>query len=313
MRRETEWNNVAAKPTVTTDKGTVVIDREKFIGGSDIPIIMGLSAFMKKWELLQFKAGLKERDFFGNEYTRYGDEMEPVIRDFINEKYGRNFEPCVWIQGDLRGNTDGLDDLGLLEVKTTSHIYKTLDEYKAYLVQMIFYCVLFKRTNCYLAVYERPEDFSTVFEEERLYVYYMDLYDYADLAAEVEDAIEEFRTDLARLRENPLLTEEDFIPNEIVSIGTEVVALERELKELKQKEADLKSLKEDLKVAMEHAGIKSWKTYNGTTITLVADGEDKEVEEFDAKSFIEEYPTISRKFMVKKTKKGRKGYVKITI
>lgn len=313
MRRETEWNNVASQPTAITDKGTVVIDRDKFIGGSDIPIIMNISAFMKRWELLQFKAGITERDFFGNEYTAYGDEMEGKIRDYMNEKYGRDFKPDVAISGDLRGNCDGIDEFGLLEVKTTSHIYKTLDEYKAYLVQMIFYCVLFKKTNCYLAVYERPEDFSTVFEEERLYVYYMDLYDYADLAADVEDAIEEFRADLEKLRENPLLTEEDFIPNEIVSIGTEVVALEKRLIEMKKMEAELKTLKEDLKVAMEHAGIKTWETFTGTRITLVADGEDTEVEEFDTKTFLAEYPVISKKFMVKKKKKGRKGYVKITL
>ncbi len=43
----------------------VTIDRDKYIGGSDIPAIMGLSPFTSRWDLLLEKAGLKERDFFG--------------------------------------------------------------------------------------------------------------------------------------------------------------------------------------------------------------------------------------------------------
>ena len=63
------------------NKDTVTKDREKFIGGSDLSGIMGLSPFIDRWTLLQQKAGLKERVFFGNEYTRYGDALEPIVRD----------------------------------------------------------------------------------------------------------------------------------------------------------------------------------------------------------------------------------------
>ena len=62
-------------------KYDVTIDRFKWIGGSDIPAIMGISPFTTRFDLLLFKAELKENDFKGNEYTRYGQVMEPKIRD----------------------------------------------------------------------------------------------------------------------------------------------------------------------------------------------------------------------------------------
>ena len=37
-------------------------DREKYIGGSDIPIIMGISPFKSRFDLLLEKAELKDND-----------------------------------------------------------------------------------------------------------------------------------------------------------------------------------------------------------------------------------------------------------
>ena len=65
----------------------VSIDREKWIGGSDIPAIMGISPFTTRFDLLLFKAQLVESDFGGNEYTKYGQTMEPKIRDYINKQF----------------------------------------------------------------------------------------------------------------------------------------------------------------------------------------------------------------------------------
>ena len=57
----------------------VTVDREKYIGGSDIPIIMGISPFKSRFDLLLEKAGLKENDFTGNEYTEYGNKLEILL------------------------------------------------------------------------------------------------------------------------------------------------------------------------------------------------------------------------------------------
>ena len=297
------------------NKDTVTKDREKFIGGSDLAGIMGLSPFIDRWTLLQQKAGLKERDFFGNEYTRYGDELEPVIRNYINETYCRDFEPAVKIDGDLRGNCDGIDEGGLLEIKTTSHVYDTLDGYKGYLVQILFYMKIFNVQHAMLAVYHRNEDFSTDFDPSRLQVIPIDIKDHLDTMDEVEQAIEMFRKDLSELRENPLLCEEDFMPNEIVEVTNKIMELENQLAAYKQMEAELKEFKSKLKVAMEEYGIKTWRLYDGTKITLVPDGEDKEVEEIDIESLKKDYPEICKagsKYVKRKRKKGRSGFVRIT-
>ena len=297
------------------NKDTVTKDREKFIGGSDLAGIMGLSPFIDRWTLLQQKAGLKERDFFGNEYTRYGDELEPIVRDYINEKYCRDFEPAVKIDGDLRGNCDGIDEGGLLEIKTTSHVYDTLDGYKGYLVQILFYMKIFNVQHAMLAVYHRNEDFSTDFDPSRLQVIPIDIKDHLDTMDEVEQAIEMFRKDLSELRENPLLCEEDFMPNEIVEVTNKIMELENQLAAYKQMEAELKEFKSKLKVAMEEYGIKTWRLYDGTKITLVPDGEDKEVEEIDIKALQKDHPELfgeRSKYVKRKRKKGRSGFVRIT-
>ena len=297
------------------NKDTVTKDREKFIGGSDLAGIMGLSPFIDRWTLLQQKAGLKERDFFGNEYTRYGDELEPIVRDYINEKYCRDFEPAVKIDGDLRGNCDGIDEGGLLEIKTTSHVYDTLDGYKGYLVQILFYMKIFNVQHAMLAVYHRNEDFSTDFDPSRLQVIPIDIKDHLDTMDEVEQAIEMFRKDLSELRENPLLCEEDFMPNEIVEVTNKIMELENQLAAYKQMEAELKEFKAKLKVAMEEYGIKTWRLYDNTKITLVPDGEDKEVEEIDIKALQKDHPELfgeGSKYVKRKLKKGRSGYVRIT-
>ena len=297
------------------NKDTVTKDREKFIGGSDLAGIMGLSPVIDSWTLLQQKAGLKERDFFGNEYTRYGDELEPIVRDYINEKYCRDFEPAVKIDGDLRGNCDGIDEGGLLEIKTTSHVYDTLDGYKGYLVQILFYMKIFNVQHAMLAVYHRNEDFSTDFDPSRLQVIPIDIKDHLDTMDEVEQAIEMFRKDLSELRENPLLCEEDFMPNEIVEVTNKIMELENQLAAYKQMEAELKEFKSKLKVAMEEYGIKTWRLYDGTKITLVSDGEDKEVEEIDIKALQKDHPELfgeRSKYVKRKRKKGRSGFVRIT-
>ena len=297
------------------NKDTVTKDREKFIGGSDLAGIMGLSPFIDRWTLLQQKAGLKERDFFGNEYTRYGDELEPIVRDYINEKYCRDFEPAVKVDGDLRGNCDGIDEGGLLEIKTTSHVYDTLDGYKGYLVQILFYMKIFNVQHAMLAVYHRNEDFSTDFDPSRLQVIPIDIKDHLDTMDEVEQAIDMFRKDLIALKENPLLCEEDFMPNEIVEVTNKIMELENQLAAYKQMEAELKEFKSKLKVAMEEYGIKTWRLYDNTKITLVPDGEDKEVEEIDLKALQKDRPELfgeGSKYVKRKLKKGRAGYVRIT-
>lgn len=293
---------------------TVRDERWRYIGGSDISAIMGISPFKTRFQLLQEKARIVEPDFKGNEYTEYGNKLEPLIRDYVNETLNRNFAPDVLIDGDFRFNFDGLDKEHneILEIKTTSQIHDKLDDYKTYLVQLLPYMRSVGAEKGYLAVYERPEDFDETFNPLQLTIYEVLIGDYSDLLEEIDTQVEMFKRDLKKLRENPFITEEELQPTEVVETANKVLALEQQLESMKQLEKELKSAKAELKRLMQENGVKKWITPNGTKITLVPDGEDTVISAFNEKKFAEEKPDIYAEYLEDKLKAGRSGYVRIT-
>lgn len=291
----------------------VTIDRDKYIGGSDIPIIMEISPFKTRFDLLLEKAGLKEDDFTGNKYTEYGNVLEPKIRDYINKKYNLGFEEYKKINGDIRVHLDGFNNASVLEIKTTSQIHNSIDEYKVYLVQLLFYMQEVNADFGRLAVYERPDDFNEEFDENRLTQYTICITDYKDLLEQINNAVDQFRIDLAKIKENPLITEEELLPVNLTELSNKVVALETQLAEMKKIEAQAKDLKEQLKTAMEKAGTKTWETPNGTKITLVPDGEDKVVRKFNEKLFKDNNLDLWDEYSEEVVQKGKAGYVRITL
>ena len=301
----------------------VKTDRNKYIGGSDIPVIMNLSPFKTRYELLLEKAGYKRDTFEGNAFTEFGNILEPVIRDYINLTQKSKFKEGKHVreaEGDepigVRLHTDGENPREILEIKTTSQIYEDVNEYKIYLVQLLFYMVNTGKEKGTLAVYERPEDLSTRFDADRLHVFNIKLEDYGNLIKEIGDALELFVEDLRKVKENPFITEEELLPTEITDITQRILAFEYQLKQMKYVEAQIKEEKARLKLAMERASVKSWTTPSGYKITLIPDGEDKAetVKIFNEDEFKKEYAGLYEKYLDEKTviKKGRSGYVKIT-
>lgn len=293
----------------------VTKDRDKYIGGSDIPIIMGLSSFRTRWELLQEKAGIVQNDFDGNKYTEYGNVMEPKIREFINGFVHQNYAEGKVIDNDLRYHADGWDarSLKVLEIKTTSQADGGLDNYKKYLVQLLFGMALYGAQEGMLAVYERPADFDEEFDPDRLELYPVYADRYEELQSEIWESVDRFRADLKRFKENPFMTEEEMQPFELVALSDEVVRLENSLAAYKQIEAEAKEVKAKLKEAMEKHGIKKWTTNNGVKITLVPDGADSVKQVFDEKRFKAAQPEVYETYLIEKPVKGRNGYVKITL
>ena len=143
-------------------------NRDKFIGGSDISIIMQLSHFKDRYTLLLEKAGLKEIEQVNNAYVDYGNIMEPKIRQYINTLYQRNFVEDKLEKSDIRCHFDGIDDEMILEIKTTSQVHEKITDYKVYLVQLLFYMMNANKNQGMLAVYERPQDFDEAFDDDRL-------------------------------------------------------------------------------------------------------------------------------------------------
>ena len=291
----------------------VTENRHKYIGGSDIPIIMGISSFKSRFDLLLEKAELQDDDFCGNEYTEYGNALEPKIRDYINSSMHRYFKEDTLIKDNFRGNFDGIDLDGILEIKTTSNIKKTLNGYKTYLVQLLYYMVMAGKEKGILAVYERPKDFNEKFNENNLVTFDVNKCDHLELIDDIENAVNKFLLDLSKVRENPFITEQELQSNELVSISYKLAKLELALAEYDEIKKQRDDFKAKLKAVMEKENVKKWTTNNGTQITLIPDGVDSTVETFDEKTFKAENEEVYKKYLVEKTKKGRKGYVKITI
>lgn len=306
-------------------------DREKYIGGSDIPIIMELSPFKSRFDLLLEKAGLKENDFSGNVFTEYGNKMESNIREQAN--YGKTSESKIFKEGKhtvkipdewtknkagmkIRCHTDGENDDCILEIKTTSQIHDSLDGYQIYLVQLLFYMMMTKREWGLLAVYKRPDDMSEEFNPDNLQIFEVNISDHIKLVDSIRTAVIRFLDDLQKVKSNPFITEEELLPAEIPDITARIVAFEQQLAYMKEIEKKIKTEKDRLKNAMETAGVKKWETPNGYKITLIPDAEDKAVEEttFNAERFMDENPELCEKYMETKTviKKGKKGCVRIT-
>lgn len=296
----------------------VSIDRDKYIGGSDIPVILGISKFKTRWQLLLEKAGLEESTFTGNRYTEYGHIIEPQIRDHINLTYNTQFVPNRVIDGDIRCHTDGFNGECVLEIKSTSDIHSTVDGYKVYLVQLVKYMEENKVQNGILAVYERPEDMNPVFDPKRLQVFGITMEDYRNLLNHVNKELDRFRTDLERLKENPLLSEQDFLPaGSLTTLADKVAKFENQLASLKEIENQCKEAKKQLYMEMVKRGVKSWAMPNGTKITRVDEvpAKTKMVAELDQEAFKADNPAMYQKYLreVEKKTAGKAGYVRITI
>ena len=295
-------------------------DREKYIGGSDIPAVMGISPFTKRFDLLMQKAGFVENTFEGNEYTRYGEEMEPKIREYLNDIKGWDFREDKRVADDVpigrRYHADGYSDFidCVLEIKTTSQVHDDVKDYGVYLVQLLFGMEMFDCEDGLLAVYERPSDFDTDFSAKRLHLYPIRLSDYKGVQEEIEAQISLFSEDLKALRENPFLSENE-LPSRmgVMPAAKEVEALEMQLVAFKDLENRYDKAKEKLRVAMEKNGIKTWTTDNGFRFTFVPKGEDKEVDKFDDKRFAEDHPRLWKQYQVKSKRKGAKSHVRVTM
>lgn len=292
-------------------------DRDKYIGGSDIPIIMGLSPFKTRWELIQEKAGLIKDNFNGNEYTEYGNVMEPKIRDFINLKLKDKFVEGKHINGCVRCHTDGENKTTILEIKTTSNVHEDVNDYKIYLVQLLFYMINTDRKKGKLAVYPRPKDFNEEFNKDVLQVFDIKLSDYKELVEDINQAVELFIRDVNRVKDNPFLTEQDLLPTEIIELSKQVENFEMILKDTENIKEKYEEVKQKLFEKMGEYNIKKWETPNNIKITRVEPTETKieRKKQFDEDKFKEDKPDLYEEYLTTTDKiiKGKKGYVRITL
>lgn len=288
----------------------VTIDRDKYIGGSDEPAIMGISHFKTRWELLQEKAHPENVVPFTNEYVEYGNAMEDSIRKHVSENLDADFEPDVAFKGHVRYHADGFDGERVLEIKTTSQIHEDVYGYKAYLVQLLIGMWSHDVENGVLAVYERGD---LEFDPFRLQTFEININDFRDLLDEVLVANDSFWLDLEYLKENPLATETE-LPSTtgLAPIINDIVKWEVSLAAMKELEERCKAAKAELYEKMTEHGIKGIKSIEGVNFTRIAQGEDKTEEVFDEDRFKAEHPDEWAKYKKTIVRKGKAGHVRVT-
>jgi hypothetical protein len=195
-------------------------NRHLYIGGSDLPSILRLNKQYGKSLMTFAKEKLKiiPTEFKGNEYTRYGQIMEPFVRNYINAMYDYAFKEDSIIDNIrmYRGNCDGLDKKRktLLEVKT----FGGKLDIKLYEPQCQFYMELFDIEECLLVGYKRPVEFYTgisfdidsddsnfnlIFDENNIVVYKISRN--REMFEEIEKEIDKFKYLLECLKEEEIL------------------------------------------------------------------------------------------------------------
>ena len=283
---------------MTTDDN-VLLHREKYVGGSDVPIILGISPYKTAFELAKEKAQINERPFDSSAYTEYGNIMEPIIRDHINAENSMNFEPATRTdeKKQIRCNVDGYErDRGiLLEIKTHGATMRN----DAYFAQIQFYLHNFTLDQCWLATYRRPKDFETNLDSYRLnpdelYIQFID-YD-AAYAGKIMAAVGRFWQQVDALKQNPNMSEFEFysIGNaEIMAIVSKLSEFETEIKRLKALEKEAGDLRKELLTLMENTGMKQINTGN-VVITYIAPTERKTV---NTKALADDMPEIFEKYI----------------
>lgn len=88
--------------------------RQEGIGASDMPVIMGVSAYKTRYQLWEVKAGLRsaEEDDEETYITRKGNRLEPKTRAFVELHFGVNFPPALFEAAErplFRTSLDGWD------------------------------------------------------------------------------------------------------------------------------------------------------------------------------------------------------------
>ena len=247
----------------TNNDTNVTENRNIYVGGSDVPTLLGLNKYKNVYQLTREKLGLDPSDFKGNEYTEFGNILEPQIRDYINAVNELEFYPTTTIDEKraIRGNCDGLEGTHnlLLEIKTHG---KNLD-IRTYIPQMQLYMHVFNLHEGWLALYERPEDFDVEFDADRLKIRRIQKDDeYIDI---ILAAIENFWKGLEWLKDHPGASEDDFNNRNNVSTTTTGGGNVNELqvKTIKFQPAVVEFNYTELEAALE----SNLKKYNGLTFT----------------------------------------------
>lgn len=286
----------------------VTENRNIYVGGSDMPVILGISKYKTQYELAREKTGIEKREFINNPYILFGNKLEPKIREYINAVNGTSFIVDTYIDEEraIRSNVDGIDKEHniLLEIKTHGKNY----DQRVYEVQMQLYMAQIGCEVGWLALYERPEDFDTEFDADRLVIKEIERDE--EYIQKILSAIETFWIRCEYLKENPSMTEEEYFSQgteldaqliELKNIAPKLLQMKAQVKEFEKRE---KELKEKFYDSMTENDVKKIET-PFIVLTRVLPTKAKT---FDKKLFEQEHPELYEQYIKEVDKKG---YIKI--
>lgn len=156
--------------------------RQLGIGGSDMPIILGLSSFLTPYQLYLQKTGINDLSGEETPLQYWGNQLESIVRDEFAKRNNVVVETPDTITSPfydfMIGNIDGyIPELNaILEIKC-SHQFMASEWGESgsdiipmsYLVQVAWYCIL-KNADCaYIAVLIGGNDYRE-FKYERDFV-----------------------------------------------------------------------------------------------------------------------------------------------
>lgn len=287
----------------------VIERREVYVGGSDMPTILGISKYKTQFELAKEKTGIEERVYESNPYIVFGNKLEPQIRDYINAINETEFEVRTYIDEErsIRSNVDGIDlkTMTLLEIKT----HGKNPDIRAYEAQMQLYMA---QTGCdmgWLALYERPDDFDVEFDPERLQI--KEVPANPDYQNKLLDSIETFWIRCEYLKEKPEMDETEFLTKgtsmdvallKLNKLAPELAKYKQVVKYYEEQESELKEM---LYEKMEENDIKKIDAFSVAATRVLPSTSNR----FDSMRFRKEHGDLYEQYLVEST---RKGYVKLT-
>lgn len=157
------------------------IDRRLGIGGSDMPIILGLSNYKTPYQLYLEKIGESDDSQESTQAQRLGSALEDDIKQEFELQHNVTIEtPDTRIHPFyefMRANVDGYIPFydAIWECKTTT--YKSNDEWRSngidtipdrHIIQAAFYCAVFNCQRAYISVFFTVTDLRELVFERNL-------------------------------------------------------------------------------------------------------------------------------------------------
>lgn len=139
--------------------------KDKF-NASEAGAVMGVG-FIKPYQLAQIK--YQNKQIYQNEAMRQGHEYEPKIREYVNEKFRLNLNPCVMQSDDdarFSASLDGLDIFTdtICEIKFSKNEYEQVKTHNKpsqnYFYQIQHQFFVSRAKKCIFAVGYINDDFE---------------------------------------------------------------------------------------------------------------------------------------------------------